>query len=151
MDDVTIRPAGADDSLAVAALALQMGIGLGHAPEPGFLDRYAVAWVAALERRPTWLAEASDGRPLGAVVTARVDKLPRLGRGETCWLHVSSLFVTVDVRGRGLGEALLGAVVGWAREQGVDWLQLNAVPEARSLSERAGFTPADPRLMGLRW
>jgi GNAT superfamily N-acetyltransferase len=150
MDHVTIRPAGARDALAVAALALQMGLELGHEREAGFLDRYAAAWAGALDHRPTWLAEAEDGRPLGSVVTARIDKLPRLGRGDTCWLHVSSLFVTTTARGAGVGERLLRAVITWAGDHDVDRIQLNAVPQAKSLYERVGFVGPDQRLMELR-
>lgn len=150
MEDVTIRPAGQQDALALAALALQMGRELGHATEPGFLDRYAEAWVRALDHRPTWLAQLPDGRPVGALVTARVDKLPRLGRATTSWLHVSSLFVTADLRGAGLGERLLREMLTWARDHGVERVQLNSVLEARSLYTRVGFTAPDRRLLEIR-
>ncbi|MEU1631112.1 hypothetical protein ABZ746_38915 [Streptomyces sp. NPDC020096] len=40
---------------------------LGAANEQGFVDRFAAAWLANLDRRPTWLAERA-GRVVGVLV-----------------------------------------------------------------------------------
>lgn len=140
---VRIRAAEPTDALAVAALHLQLGREQGHPPERGFLDRYAAAWREQAPHRRTWLAEQQDGRPVGVLVVAAVDKLPRLGRGESTWWHVSSLFVAPDARRRRLGERLLRTMVEAARREQVDRVQLNAVPHARGLYQRVGFTEPD--------
>lgn len=144
-----IRLAEPRDALAVAALTLQDDRECGAAVAPGFIDRFADAWLADRDR-VTLLAEAPDGRPLGVVTAAVVTKLPSSRRPDGRWLHVSLLFVTQDARGAGLGAALLVALHQWAREQGVVRMQLNAAPEARSLYARAGFGPPSAALMEWR-
>jgi GNAT superfamily N-acetyltransferase len=80
----------------------------------------------------------------------RVQKLPSAHRPADAWFHVSLLFVTADARGCGIGQRLLEALLAWARTDGVTRVQLNAVPEARTLYERMGFGPPSERLMELR-
>ena len=58
--------------------------------------------------------------------------------------------MTTDARGCGIGEPLLRALLDWAATDGVSRVQLNAVPEARTLYERFGFGPPSERLMELR-
>lgn len=144
-----IRLAEPRDAFAVAALTLQDDRECGATVQPGFLDRFADAWLAD-RARVTLLAEAPDGRPLGVVTAAVVTKLPSSRRPDGRWLHVSLLFVTQDARGAGLGAALLDALRSWAVENGVARMQLNAAPRARSLYERAGFTTPDAGLMEWR-
>ncbi|WP_325107158.1 GNAT family N-acetyltransferase [Segeticoccus sp.] len=140
-----IRRAEPADALAVAALHLQLGREQGHAAEPGFLDRHARAWQAQAPHRRTWLAVQNDGKPVGVLVAAVVDQLPRLGCPEGSWWHVSSLFVTPDARTRGLGERLLRTALQAARQEQVERVALHAVPEAAALYERVGFAPATAR------
>ncbi|WP_353950161.1 GNAT family N-acetyltransferase [Knoellia sp. S7-12] len=144
-----IRLAEPRDALACAALTLQDDRECGATIEPGFLDRYAEAWLGD-SARVTFVAEAPDGRPLGMVTAAVVTKLPSSRRPRTRWLHVSLLFVTRDARGSGLGGQLLAALHVWALEHDVDRMQLNAEPQARSLYERAGFTSPAGKFMEWR-
>ena len=53
MAEVTIRRAGAGDALIVAALHLQCARQAGMPAEPGYLDRFADAWLAERPDRPT--------------------------------------------------------------------------------------------------
>lgn len=145
-----ITLASRDEALIVAALALQMDLEDDAAtPRPGFLTEYADAWLADFDRRPIWLANETDGAAVGFVQAVRVQKLPRLRGPATSWLHLGQVFVTATHRGQGIGTRLLEAVQDWARENGVDRVQLNARPEARSVYERAGFEPPE-RLMQWR-
>ncbi|EAP98976.1 hypothetical protein JNB_02370 [Janibacter sp. HTCC2649] len=141
-----IRLALSRDALAVAALTMQDDRESGATIEEGFLDRYAAAWLAD-RARVTFLAEAPDGRPLGMVTAAVITKLPSSRRPVSRWLHVSLLFVTPDARGAGIGTSLLEALRFWGGEHDVDRMQLNAVPQARTLYERAGFTSPTARFM----
>ena len=79
-----------------------------------------------------------------------MQKLPSAHRPADAWFHVSLLFVTEDARGYGIGERLLTALLDWAEATAVTRVQLNAVPEARTLYERMGFGPPSERLMELR-
>lgn len=144
-----MREAGPAEAFSVGALHIQDERERGGAVPPGFLDTFADAWLRDRVRR-TWLAEDDRGRPLGVVHGTRVQKLPSTHRPADAWFHVSLLYVAVDVRGAGVGEALLRALLDWARADGVTRVQLNAVPEARTLYERMGFGPPSERLMELR-
>lgn len=149
MTTVVVRLAEPRDAFAVAALTMQDDRECGAVVEPGFLDRYADAWLAD-DRRVTFLAEAPDGRPLGMVTAAVVTKLPSSRRPVTSWLHVSLLFVTKDARGEGLGARLLDSLCEWCVTHHVTRVQLNAASEARSLYLRAGFRGPSPDLMEWR-
>ncbi|QKE83411.1 N-acetyltransferase [Arthrobacter sp. NEB 688] len=67
-----------------------------------------------------------DGAVLGSAKTGP----NRPGRGA----HVStaSFMVSPDARGRGVGRALGEWVLAWAREQGYDAMQFNAVVETNT-------------------
>lgn len=94
---------------------------------------------------------ADDGeRSVGLVFGLLDRKRPRGGR-------VGGMWVAPEARGAGAGQALLDAVVGWARERGLGTLEL-WVTEGNSaavrLYRRAGFVetgardvlPANPAL-----
>src|SRR2546423_9462047 len=58
-------------------------------------------------------------------------------------VEVIGMFVRPQARGRGVGEAVLDAVAGWARQQGVRTVHLwvtETNSRARLLYERCGFT-----------
>lgn len=150
VDPIQVRQAERDDALGVAALVLAMDREDGADARPGFLTEYADAWLLDVDRRPTWLAEESDGNPVGLVQTAMVRKLPSLRRPTTAWMHVALVFVRPTHRGRGIAERMLRDAVEWGVAQGVERFQLNAEPKARTLYERVGFTAPGERLMELR-
>jgi GNAT superfamily N-acetyltransferase len=122
---------------------------LGAVDEPGFVDRFADAWLAGLERRPTWLADR-DGRVIGVLVLVVVDKLPRPGRPPGRWAHVSLVFVTAAERNAGVGRLLLQEMIDWAATNRVDRIQLNANTGSACLYRRVGFQTAPDRLMERR-
>ncbi|MFQ6170693.1 N-acetyltransferase family protein [Oryzobacter sp. R7] len=148
-EGVRVREAVPADAFSVGALHIQDERERGGVVPPGFLDRFADAWLRDRARR-TWLVEDARGRPLGALHGTRVQKLPSPHRPADAWFHVSLLYVTADARGAGLGELLLRALLDWARTDGVTRVQLDAVDEARTLYERMGFGPPSDRLMELR-
>jgi GNAT superfamily N-acetyltransferase len=149
VDVVAVREAVPADAFGVGALQIQDEREQGYAVPPGFLDTFADAWIRDHNRR-TWIAEDERGRPLGVLHGTRVQRLPSAHRPADAWFHVSLLFVTPDARGFGIGERLVRALLSWAASDGVSRVQLNAVPEARTLYERMGFGPPSERLMELR-
>jgi GNAT superfamily N-acetyltransferase len=63
-------------------------------------------------------------------------------------VHVVAMFVRPAGRGLGVGEALIDAVLGWARAHdaaSVDLWVTEANKPARRLYERCGFTPTGAR------
>jgi GNAT superfamily N-acetyltransferase len=145
MGEVTIRRAGVDDALIVAALHLQLARERGMPPEPGFLDRFVDAWLSARADRPTWFAECR-GEHAGVLESGRVRSLPWPGRPDSGWLQVDVLFVTPAQRGRGVGRALMEGMLHWARgtDVRVIRLDLSEVPDvpddpARGFPEHFGF------------
>jgi GNAT superfamily N-acetyltransferase len=140
LSDVAVRVAGAADAGALAALR-SLWIGGGGA-DPGF-ERRMADWLAAEgDRRTSWLAMLGD-RPVGMASLFEYRRMPRPDRPDSRWGYVSTMFVREDVRDRGVGSALLAAIVSAADERGYARLVLS--PTARSLRfyRRAGFIVAD--------
>ena len=83
-------------------------------------------------REACWIAE-HDGRPVGSVMLVREDE-------TTARLRV--LLVEPGARGLGVGEALVGACIEFARTAGYSQIVLRTQSNllgARRLYERAGF------------
>ncbi|MEI6158818.1 MAG: GNAT family N-acetyltransferase [Roseococcus sp.] len=112
-----------------------------EAPKP-------LAWFGeTLERSAVFAAEDSSGRIVGMLGYQGDGMLKRRHIG-----HLWGMYVRVEVRGKGLGAALLEACIAHARPR-VAVLQLmsgagNA--SARLLYERAGFTVYGAELASLR-
>lgn len=136
---MVVRVATADDAAAVAALrALWTGV----AADSEFEQRMS-AWLAAEgKRRTTWLAALEDA-PVGMASLFEYRRMPRPGRPDARWGYVSNMFVREDVRNRGIGSALLNAVIAAAEER--EYVRLVLSPSARSrpFYRRAGFVVPD--------
>ena len=132
-----MRRAGPGDLADVVRLRLSWH---GGEPSPGFADAVA-AWSAG---RTVWLA----GDPaVGMVNLALFDRMPSAGRPPAQWGYLANLFVEEHARGRGLGSALVGAVVDEARARGLVRLVLSPSERSRPLYARHGFRAADELLV----
>ena len=147
-DGVTVREARPSDAFSVGALHIQDEREQGHAVPPGYLDALSDAWLRDRARR-TWVAEddaagrsacctapgaeAAERAPAGRRLVPRQPGLRHPGRPRL-WHR----------------RRLLEALIAWAETDGVTRVQLNSVPEARTLYERMGFGPPSERLMELR-
>jgi GNAT superfamily N-acetyltransferase len=144
---VVVRVAGADDAGALASLRSLWTA----AEEDGFGERMA-AWLASEgERRTTWLAIDGDA-PAGMASMLEYRRMPRPGRPDSRWGYVSNMFVRAELRDRGVGAALLAAVVEAADARGYARLVLSPSERALPFYRRAGFvvpddTVADHRLL----
>ncbi len=100
------------------------------------------AWVAGASsgaERILFVAE-EDGRWLGVVGA--------FGRVDPLEVQLVSMWVDPAARGRGLAQALIRSVAGWAKERGSERVVLfvqEANAPARALYERAGFRPTGDR------
>jgi GNAT superfamily N-acetyltransferase len=135
---IAVRVAGPDDVAAIAALRTLWSA----AGEDGFEARMA-AWLAAEgDRRTTWLATAANAA-VGMASLFEYRRMPRPGRPQMRWGYVSNMFVREEVRNRGVGSALLAAIVAAADERGYARLVLSPAERAIPFYERAGFLVPD--------
>jgi GNAT superfamily N-acetyltransferase len=70
-----------------------------------------------LRSRPLAVFAYEGGRLVGGCTGSTVDVWR--------WLTIDTMWVDEDVRGRGLGKALLAAAERQARDRGCDWSKLN--------------------------
>lgn len=142
----SVQTAGVDHVLD--ALGAGHAVDITEAPDSAWLDLWwavdgrgdAAALVVAekiLAGGPALYATIRDqGQPVA------VGRLALVGE----WGGVYCLAVRPDVRGRGLGGAVLAGLLAAGRERGVTrtWLQVRAEnTSARRLYERAGYTEVD--------
>ncbi len=96
------------------------------------------AWYA-------WVAERA-GAVCGTAWLQMIEKLPNPVDESEWHGYVSSLFVTPEARGQGVGTALLEAVLENCEQRGVDAVLLWPTPRSRTLYERHGFAVRDDLL-----
>ncbi len=89
-------------------------------------------WRRFLDLEPAgcFVAE-SDGRVAGTVTTCTF--------GDVAW--VAMMLVAPDLRGRGIGTALMRQALAYLERQGVRSIRLDATPLGRPLYEKLGFEP----------
>ena len=94
------------------------------------------AWSAQLEALPTFVASAA-GTDVGMARGGPAEQDPDAA-------FLLSMWVAPSARGAGVGEALIAAVVAWARAEGYARLLLDVGDEnarAVALYARCGFVP----------
>ncbi len=85
-----------------------------------------------------WVAER-DGRLVANVYVRLVPKVPRPGRLGAVYGYVTNVYVEPDARNQGIGSAVLGAAIAWARERRLEFLIVWPAEESVRFYERAGF------------
>jgi putative acetyltransferase len=103
-------------------------------------DVHALDVDALLDPAVTFFSSRLDGELLAVGALKQLD----LRHAELKSMHTASA-----ARGRGIGRAVLGHLIGVARDRGVARLSLEtgsmaAFAPARSLYARAGFRPCEP-------
>jgi GNAT superfamily N-acetyltransferase len=133
--DLLVRAAGLPDVPWIAALRAEW---TGDASDAAF-EREVAAWLEADGgRRTVWLAE-QGGAAVGLASLFEYRRMPKPGRPPSRWGYVSNMFVREEARGRGIGTALLEAVIAAAEERGYARLVLSPAERAVAFYERAGF------------
>lgn len=128
--DVRVRRLAEDEALLAGALHVQAIRAAGGTPEPGHLDRFAVAWLAAGPALPQWVAEV-DGTHCGTVMLRLPVPLPPGVGAPRPPAEVVLLYAgppgEEHVRRRELvARDLLDAALGWATAQGWSGLEVAA-------------------------
>lgn len=122
------------------------GVVGGGPPDAGFEARFQDWLDREGDRRLCWLAEV-DGEPAGMVNLAVFTRMPRPGKPDSSWGYLGNAYVRPGHRDRGVGSALVAALLAYARAQGLVRVVLS--PSARSVPfyERAGFHRADELML----
>jgi GNAT superfamily N-acetyltransferase len=123
VSEITIQPLGAAAVDAVAALFEMQLAEHGVQRSPVEL-RSGLAALLTEPQQGFVLVAISDENPIGVAYAARILSLEHGGRSG--WLE--ELYVLPSWRGRGVGSALLAAVVAGARERG--WAALDLEVDA---------------------
>jgi GNAT superfamily N-acetyltransferase len=134
-----LRRATADDVPVLVALLTDDP--LGRDRESPDLAPYRRAF-AAVDADPAQLLLALTQGP-EVVGTAQLTEIPGLSRGGATRLQVEAVRVRADLRGQGVGAALLTWAVEEARRRGCGLVQLTTDTrraEAHRFYERLGFT-----------
>lgn len=125
-----VRVAGRDDDSALACLR---SVWTGVEGDSAFEERFSEWLSAEGERRSTWLAwVGADAIGMASLFEYR--RMPRPGRPDSRWGYLSNMFVRGEFRNRGVGSALLAAIITTAEERAYARLVL-------SPSERALWRP----------
>ena len=131
-DDVDVRPARDDDASAVAELLGHLGYPAPASDIPARLVRLRARGDAEA------LVAVADGRVVGLATVHARDVLHH----ARPVVQLTALVVSPDMRGRGVGRTLVGAVERWAAARGADRLVLTTArhrAEAPGFYERLGF------------
>ena len=131
-DEIEVRPARDEDADAVAEQLGHLGYPAPAADMPARLAR-----LRARGEADTFVALA--GRRVVGLATVHARDVLHHARPV---VQLTALVVSPDVRGRGVGRALVGVVERWAAERGADRLVLTTAlhrAEAPAFYERLGF------------
>ena len=79
------------------------------------------------------------GIPVGMVSLFEYRRMPRPSRRDSRWGYLSNMFVREEYRHRGIGTALLAAVVTAARQRGYARVVLSPSEPAIPIYKRVGF------------
>jgi GNAT superfamily N-acetyltransferase len=145
--ELLVRVTGPADVGALASLRALWSAG---AEDDRGFERRLADWLAAEgDRRTTWLATLGDA-PVGMASLFEYRRMPRPGRPDSRWGYVGNMFLREGFRNRGIGSALLAAVVAAADERAYARLVLSPAERALPFYRRAGFGVPDDAAGGDR-
>ena len=111
----------------------------------GFEATFAEWWGRRQDSHTAYVAEL-DGEAVGMAWIAVFDRIPQPRDVVRLAGNVQSVYVLDDLRNRGIGRALVEAVIEEARVQTVGYLIVHPSQRAYSLYERLGFSRTDALL-----
>jgi GNAT superfamily N-acetyltransferase len=147
-DNVKLRRAVIGDEATLRDLRLQA---LSDAPESfgstydQELARSAADWRGWLSPGSVFILE-EDGFAKGIVAGVHISP-------DACAVHLMSMWIHPTLRGTGAADALVGAVLAWATEEGASAVHLYIVQgnlRAQRFYERQGFCLTDQKIVRSR-
>jgi len=90
-----------------------------------------------------WLAIDSAGTVAAGAGLWLMDWIPNMIGKNTQRGNIINVYTEQKFRRRGLARSLMGTVIQWCRENGIDTIILHASPEGRGLYESMGFAPTN--------
>jgi GNAT superfamily N-acetyltransferase len=145
---VTIRRAGISDAPALARLRWRWRTaerGEHGLSEMAFEATFVEWWGRRQDSHTAYIAEV-DGEAAGMAWIAVFDRIPQPRDMVRLAGNVQSVYVLDDLRNRGIGRALVEAVIEEARMHAVGYLIVHPSQRAYSLYERLGFDRTDALL-----
>ena len=145
----TFRIAGEDDLEALAALRWEFRRE-GAEGDPSdcekwdFIEACTLFLQRGLRRRiwVYWVAEEA-GEIVSHVFVQMIEKVPKPGDLNGKWGYVTNVYTRPAFRDRGIGSELMGNVVAWAKEIGLELLIVWPSRESVPFYRRAGFSPPE--------
>jgi GNAT superfamily N-acetyltransferase len=139
MAEIRVRLTGTDDIATIAALRAQWT----GAPSDAEFVAHVREWLAQEgDRRLVFLA-ALGHDAVGMATMLEYHRMPRPDRLSSRWGYVGNMFVREELRDRGIGSALLAAVIAEADRRDYARLVLSPTERAVPFYRRAGFIDAD--------
>jgi GNAT superfamily N-acetyltransferase len=111
--------------------------------DPAYAEDQFADLMKNLANGAIFLAE-EDGRALGWIMVYEQEGKPYVIEAERRQATICELFVAPQMRGKGVGQALLTAAEDWARTIGIRVIHIGHLSENTRASEvydRAGYAP----------
>lgn len=96
-----------------------------------------------------WLAIDSAGTVAAGAGLWLMDWIPHMIGKNTQRGNIINVYTEQKFRRRGLARSLMGTVIQWCRENGIDTIILHASPEGRGLYESMGFAATNEMTLRL--
>jgi GNAT superfamily N-acetyltransferase len=149
LDVGRIRPYHSEDREAVLALASRLVVGIAPWRSPEGMVVAARRWVEESIAGigpvcAVFVAECEEGTIVGFATVAR--RIEFTGEPQA---YIGELAVAEESEGAGIGQRLLAAVEGWARDQGLALIVLETGAgnaRARRFYARSGFVEEGVKL-----
>lgn len=144
VQSVQIREATENDLAAIVALFADDPLGgHGDTTDPAALPDYRAAFVRiAASRNETLYVAIRNDEVIGTFQTMVTTTLTARGSSN---LIIEAVQTRADMRGRGIGAAMIGFAIDKAREDGMRLVQLTSNAQrkdAHRFYERLGFVPS---------
>ena len=101
------------------------------------------AWMRDNAATHTALVAVDGDRVVGMAWLARLARLPNPGQARRDHGDLQTVYVLPEYRDRGVGSALVAAVVNEARRRGMHFLTVRSGTRSQIVYQRLGFAPYD--------
>ena len=152
-EGVLVRAATVADLETILVHRRRMFEDMGYGAESGLDGMVAAAreplrgWLADGLYRG-WLGERDGTVAAGGGILVTIG-LPHAADHETRRATILNVYTEPAHRRQGLARALMAAMIGWCREEGLPAVTLDASADGRALYEAMGFRPTSQMRLAL--